>query len=153
MLSPSATRMAISCCDINLAQPLYEAEVFVTYKRLQRKHSWRGCVRDRGPGIPTYIPTFSLLGLDRGCRASRLLWIWCPTVAHSSPQWPTVAHRPHSGPQWPTHPPDSTHPPRGSELPPQPCHHCKETSKERISWHAGWKTWRWLKVKASLLIT
>ena len=65
--------MAISYCDINLAQPLYEAHVFVTYKRLQRKHSLRGCVRDRGPGIPTYIPTFSLLGLDRGCRASRLL--------------------------------------------------------------------------------
>ena len=69
----NVARMAISYCDINLAQLLYEAQVFVTYKRLQRKHSLRGCVRDRGPGIPTYIPTFSLLGLDRGCRASRLL--------------------------------------------------------------------------------
>ena len=69
----NVARMAISYCDINLAQPLYEAEVFVTYKRLQRKHSWRGCVRDRGPGIPTYIPTFSLLGLDHGCRGPQLL--------------------------------------------------------------------------------
>ena len=92
MTTISMLQELMELMDINLAQPLYEAQVFVTYKRLQRKHSLRGCVRDRGPGIPTYIPTF---------RAGS----WLQSVAAP------VNLMPHSGPQWPTHPP------RGSELP------------------------------------
>ena len=98
MLSLSAARIVISCCDINSAEPLYEAEVFVRSKRLERKHSWRGCVRDRG-GLASLLT--SQLSPS---------WVWMMAAeGRGSCEF------------------DAPQTPHGSELPQQPCPHCKDT--------------------------